>query len=267
MTKIGFIGSGNMGSALARAVSRVSDTDVYVYDKDTERAVALADEIGASSSSLEEIAKKCDFIFIGVKPNIVSLVCEELDEALGDRADAVIVSMAAGVELFSLSRYLETEIKRNIIRIMPNTPVSIGRGMIEWCTSEGFPPDRESEFERIMSETGRLDKIPEKLIDAASAVAGCGPAFVFMCIEAIADGGVKCGLPRDKALMYAAETLRGAAELALGSNKHPEELKDAVCSPGGSTIAGVAALERGAFRSSMINAVEAAYKRTLELGK
>ncbi len=265
MTKVGFIGSGNMGSALARAVSKVPCTEIYIYDKDDGRSKLLAEELSASAVTVSEIASSCDFIFIGVKPGIVPSVLRELDGLLGERSDAVIVSMAAGVDLSSLSSALGC--KRLIIRIMPNTPVSVGRGMIEWCTEDGFPEDRAGEFERIMSEAGCLDKIPERLIDAASAVAGCGPAFVFMCIEALADGGVKCGLPRDKALTYAAETLRGAAELALLSDKHPEELKDAVCSPGGSTIAGVAALEEGAFRSSMISAVEAAYKRTLELGK
>lgn len=265
MTRVGFIGSGNMGSALARAVSLAEQTEIYVYDKDGKRASDFAKEIGAKTSSPSEIAEICDFIFIGVKPNIVSSVCGELDGAFGNDKDPVIVSMAAGVDIFSLSRCFDGE--RKIIRIMPNTPVSIGRGMIEYSVGDGVSSSLEEEFVRIMSCAGRLDKIPERLIDAASAVAGCGPAFVFMCIEAIADGGVKCGLPRDKALLYAAETLRGAAELALRSDKHPEELKDAVCSPGGSTIAGVAALEEGAFRSSMINAVEAAYKRTLELGK
>lgn len=265
MTKIGFIGSGNMGSALARAVSKAANTEIYVYDKDERRSEAFAKEIGALVSSMSEISGKCDFIFIGVKPNIVPAVCKELGSLLGNRCDVTLVSMAAGVDIASISSFFETE--KNIIRIMPNTPVSIGRGMIEWCTKDGFPSEIADEFERIMSFAGRIDKIPEKLIDAASAVAGCGPAFVFMCIEALADGAVKCGLPRDKAIVYAAETLRGAAELALLSDKHPEELKDAVCSPGGSTIAGVAALEEGAFRSSLIGAVEAAYRRTLELGK
>jgi pyrroline-5-carboxylate reductase len=254
-----------MGSALARAVFAVDNTEIYVYDKDLSRGSAFASEIGASASTVKEIGEKCDFIFIGVKPNIVPAVCKELDAIAFGMKDAVLVSMAAGVEIASIESSFSKKV--NIIRIMPNTPVSIGRGMIEWCATDGLSADSEAEFERLMSETGRLDKIPERLIDAASAVAGCGPAFVFMCIEALADGGVKCGLARDKALIYAAETLRGAAELLISSERHPEDLKDAVCSPGGSTIAGVAALEEGAFRSSLIKAVEAAYNRTLELGK
>ena len=121
-------------------------------------------------------------------------------------------------------------------------------------------------FKDLMSMSGDLDDIPENLIDAATAVSGCGPAFVYMFIEALADGGVKCGLSRDKAIKYAAQTLLGSAKMVLETGRHPEELKDAVCSPGGSTIAGVHSLEKGAFRSSAIDAVEAAYKKTQKLG-
>jgi len=117
-----------------------------------------------------------------------------------------------------------------------------------------------------MSMSGQLDEIPENLIDAATAVSGCGPAFVYMFIEALADGGVKCGLSRDKAIKYAAQTLLGSAKMVLETGRHPEELKDAVCSPGGSTIAGVHSLEKGAFRSCVIDSVEESYKKTQKLG-
>ena len=150
---------------------------------------------------------------------------------------------------------------------MPNTPASIGKGMTLWCKNEYVSDTATLDFEKIMAKSGRLDAIPEKLIDAASAVSGCGPAFVYIFIEALADGAVECGLPRDKALLYACETLIGAAETVKASAKHPGELKDAVCSPGGSTIAGVRALEEGAFRASSAAAVIAAYKKTLTLGK
>jgi pyrroline-5-carboxylate reductase len=265
MIKVGFVGTGNMGSALAKAVSLCDNTSVYLYDKDTSRSAALASDIGAVASSLSEIGNECDFIFLGVKPNLISDVCCELKGAADGRVGAVIVSMAAGVELSSLDRYIGDGVP--VIRIMPNTPVSVGRGMIEWCANNYVSEESSQIFVGIMKHAGTLDRIPEGLIDAASAIAGCGPAFAFMFIEALADGGVKCGLPRDKALMYAEQTLLGAAELAKSSGRHPEELKDAVCSPGGSTIAGVAALESGAFRSAAINAVVSAYEKTRELGK
>ena len=262
--RIGFIGSGNMGASLARAVSRLDEVKVYVYDKDQSRALSVCNMINAEASSLISIAESCDYIFLGVKPNIIPEVCRELDSAIGANSP-VIVSMAAGVDIASIEGYFSAA--RAIIRIMPNTPASIGKGMILWCRNAEVSDSAAEGFERIMKHSGSLDAIPEKLIDAASAVSGCGPAFVFMFIEALADGGVKCGLPREKALLYAAETLIGAAELLKATGKHPEELKDAVCSPGGSTIAGVAALESGAFRSTAINAVVSAYERTLELGK
>ena len=154
-----------------------------------------------------------------------------------------------------------------VIRIMPNTPASIGKGMILYAQNNNVTKEETDIFVNDMSGAGVLDSIDEKLIDAASAVSGCGPAFVYMFIEALADGAVECGLPRQKAMLYAAQTVLGSAELVLKSGKHPGELKDAVCSPGGTTIAGVHALENGAFRANAINAVSDAYKKTLELGK
>jgi len=154
-----------------------------------------------------------------------------------------------------------------IIRIMPNTPVSVGEGMILYDHTDNVPAEAVKVFCEMMRFAGRLDPLPEKLIDAGSAVSGCGPAFACLFLEALADGGVACGLPRDKAMEYATQMLLGTAKLALESGRHPGELKDAVCSPGGSTIAGVRALEQGSFRAAAMNAVEAAFVRTKELGK
>ena len=265
MTTVGFIGAGNMGSALASAIAPADNTRVLVYDTDNARAEALAASIGASVASTAEMSSQCDYIFLAVKPNIIPTVAAQLDKLIPCRTSVALVSMAAGVEISSIEAALTSPLP--IIRIMPNTPVGVGRGTVLWCANELVDERVASEFERIMKPTGLVDKIPERLIDAASAVSGCGPAFVFMFIEALADGGVKCGLPRDRALEYATETLIGSAELLKKTGKHPGELKDAVCSPGGSTIAGVSALERGAFRATAIDAVTSAYKRTLELGK
>ena len=154
-----------------------------------------------------------------------------------------------------------------MIRIMPNTPVAVGQGVILYDTTENVTQEAVQGFCGGMKCAGLLDQLPEKLIDAGSAVTGCGPAYVCLFMEALADGGVACGLPRAKAMEYAAQMLLGTAALALESGKHPGQLKDAVCSPGGSTIAGVRALEQGGFRAAAMNAVEAAYHRTKELGK
>ena len=172
--------------------------------------------------------------------------------------------MAAGLCIEYFEKVLG--IARPIIRIMPNTPCSVGEGMILYSCNSKINADIEADFLKILSCTGKLDKIPEGLIDAASAVSGCGPAFVAIFAEALADAAVACGIPRDKALLYSAQMIKGTAELIL-SGEHPAVLKDKVCSPGGTTIAGVRALEEHGMRAAAINAASAAYQRTLELKK
>jgi len=253
-----------MGTALARAAALAESTAVYLSDKDAEKARAAAAEIGGEYCESDRIARECDYIFLAVKPNIIPAVASEISGIINK--GATVVSMAAGVSLASLEAAFEGR-DIPIIRIMPNTPAAYGEGMMLWCKNQAVTDSAACGFLKIMARSGRLDEIPEKLIDAASAVSGCGPAFVYMFIEALADGGVECGLPRDKALDYACQTLIGAAKTVMESGKHPEALKDAVCSPGGSTIAGVHALEEGAFRATAADAVLAAYKKTLTLGK
>ena len=255
---VGFIGTGNMGAALARAVSNAG-YPVCLYDKDASKARALADEINGDVANLSELFDTCDYIFVGVKPNILPFLAEETIAISGKKAP-VLISMAAGTSLEKLSGLFSGY---PIIRIMPNTSVAYGEGMTLWCTDKAVSDEAAADFEDMMSRSGRLDRIPESLIDAASALSGCGPAFVYMFMEALADGGVHCGLPRDKATLYAAQTLIGAATTLLESGKHPEALKDAVCSPGGTTIEGVRTLENGGFRASAMNAVIAAYNKTL----
>ena len=179
-------------------------------------------------------------------------------------SDAVFVSMLAGVSLDRLAEMLGGE--KKIIRIMPNTPSAVGQGLMLVSANDRVTAEELAAFKALMAESGLLDDLPEHLIDAASAVSGCGPAYAYMFVEALADGAVKCGVPRAKAMRYAAQMLLGSASLLLETGEHPGDLKDAVCSPGGSTIAGVAALEDRGFRGAAIAAVEAAYRRTKELG-
>ena len=251
-----------MGGALARAVSKILTTEVYIYDYNEQKATDLAKEIGAQKSDNITIARECDYVFLGVKPNVLPSVLEGIKEALFENERGILVSMAAGVRI----ERLESIINYPVIRIMPNTPVAVGSGMISFCKNEMVTDAQTDGFLEIMSEAGKLLAIDEKLIDAATAVAGCGPAFVYMFAEALADGGVQCGLPRDAALTLAAETIKGAAEMILKTGKHPEQLKDEVCSPGGSTIVGVHALEDGAFRAAASGAVIASYEKTKKLG-
>ena len=253
-----------MGSALARSICRIKEIKVYISDSNLEKAKAFCVENGAEISDNISIVKNCDYIFLAVKPNAFEAVLSPLKNAFSENKDSVVVTMAAGL---SINRVEELLCEAHpIIRIMPNTPAAVGEGMITWCKNELVTESSAKEFEGILKYAGQLDAIDEKLIDAASAVAGCGPAFAYMFIEALADGAVLCGLPRDKAIAYAAKTLRGAASMVLDTGKHPEQLKDEVCSPGGTTIEGVAALEKGAFRADASSAVVAAFEKTKKMG-
>ena len=261
---IGFIGTGNMGGSIAKAVAKC-DVKILLSDFIVEKADALANEIGGKRVTNSDIAREADVIFLGVKPQVLTATINEIKEETKKRPDVVFVSMAAGVTTSKICEAFGYDVK--LIRIMPNTPVGVGKGMVLYTALGSVNENEKALFLEIMKSAGEIDEIPEALIDAGSAVSGCGPAFVYMFIEAMADGGVAAGLPRDKAIKYATETLIGSAELLKASGKHPEELKDAVCSPSGSTIEGVRALENGGMRAAVINAITDAYNRTKELGK
>ena len=262
MKKIGFIGAGNMGGALAAAVTK-TDNKVSLCCARRENSEAIAARIGAEVATANEIANNCDIIFLGVKPHTLSAVADEIKASLSKRDSICLVSMAAGV---TLSRLAEMFGNLPIIRIMPNLAVAIGAGTILWCANAAAR-ERTDAFVESMSAAGTVSAIEESKIDAGSAISGCGPAFAYMFIDAMADGGVACGLTREAALEYASQVLIGAARMVQETGRHPAELKDEVCSPGGSTIAGVLALEDGAFRATVSSAVKASYKKTRELGK
>lgn len=267
MKKIGFLGCGNMGGALAKAALRsVGAENIFVFDLDSKKIKDFADETDVNVADAEYIVSNCDYIFLGVKPQMLKSLFEKIAPVIEDRTtDFTLVSMAAGVSLASIGTMAQVDCP--IIRIMPNMPVAVGEGMILYTVNDFVSKEDLDGFLDSMKYAGVLDRIDEDKIDAASCVSGCGPAFVFMFCEALADGAVECGLPRDKALLYAAQTLIGSATMLNVTGEHPGKLKDAVCSPAGSTIEGVKALEEGAFRASAMNAVKKAYKRTLELGK
>ena len=266
---VGFIGCGNMGGALARAAAKselLAPQQLFIADRMNAQAERMAAELGgAKVSNNEEVAAVCDYIFLAVKPQMMRDVLAGIAPVLKARTDRfVLVTIAAGIAMESIQEMAGGEYP--VIRLMPNMPAAVGKGMILYCSSKTNLPEMVN-FLHMMKEAGRFDELPENLIDAGSAVSGCGPAFVYMFIEALADGGVACGLPRQKAQEFAAQTLLGSAKLLEESGKHPSALKDAVCSPGGSTIAGVRALEEGGIRAAAINAVIAAHKRNGELGK
>ena len=259
--KYGFIGCGNMGGALARALTK-NTKDVLIADQYSD-VEALALEMGCRCGSNAEAAG-CRRVFLAVKPNVVGSVLEQLQPVLAEKKP-LLISMAAGVSISQLEQW--TAVPLPIIRIMPNTPAAVGKGMILYCTNDLVSEADLADFLSDMGRAGRFDRLDEKLIDAGSALSGCGPAYMYMFIEALADGAVACGLPRAKAYTYAAATMAGAAEMVLSSGNHPGTLKDAVCSPGGSTIAGVKALEENGFRGAVMDCVDAAYRKTIDLGK
>lgn len=261
----GFIGSGNMGGAIATAVCKSIDpNEVLLANRTAEKAEKLAVELGCRYGSNEDAAR-CDFVYLGVKPYFMEDMLGKLKDLFAQRSEPfVLVTMAAGLTISRIREMAGGEYP--VIRIMPNTPAAYGAGMIQYCQS-GVTDEMMESFLTAMAPAGRLDAIPENLIDAASGVSGCGPAWVCQFLEALADGGVACGLPRAKALEYAAQMMLGTAKMVLESGQHPGALKDAVCSPGGSTIQGVRTLEQHGFRGAVMDAVIAAVEKNKEMGK
>ena len=256
--KYGFIGCGNMGGAIAKALAKKS-ADFAVSDR-SGKARAL----GFPYTSAAKIAQNADRIFLAVKPQMMAGVLADLKAHLAERKP-LLITMAAGLTMAQIDAMAGGGFP--IIRIMPNTPVAIGKGMTLYTCNSLVSQDALDSFLSDMEYSGILDRVEEHLFDAAGTVSGCGPAYLYMFIEAMADGAVACGVPRAKAMEYAAATMAGAAQMVLETGQHPGALKDAVCSPGGSTIAGVKALEDGAFRSTVMNCIMAACRRNSELGK
>ena len=261
----GFIGTGNMGGAVARAIRRTQmGSQILLSNRSPEKARILAEELEAKVTDNLTVAQHANYIFLGVKPQMMADMLAEIAPVLAGRQDRfLMVSMAAGLTIVRIQEMAGGNYPT--IRIMPNTPVSVGEGMILYTCSPDVTAGDLQTFLDACKAAGRFSCLPEHLIDAASAVSGCGPAFADLFLEALADGGVACGLPRSQALEYAAQMLAGAAKLALESGQHPGTLKDAVCSPGGTTIQGVRKLEESGFRGAVMNAVIAAYEKTLEL--
>ena len=260
--KYGFIGCGNMGGALARALSKAT-RDMMLTDR-SGKARALAAELGCVYGDNEAAARECDALFLAVKPQMMEGVLRPLSPILREKKP-LLITMAAGLEIQKIEEFAGAELP--VVRIMPNTPVAVGKGMIPYCCNRRVTDPMLTGLLADLAAAGRFDAIDEHLMDAASSLSGCGPAYVYLFLEAMADGAVACGLPRQKALEYAAATLVGAGEIYLATGQHPGALKDAVCSPGGSTICGVRALEQQGFRGAVMDCIAAAYRRNQELGK
>ena len=259
--KIGFLGCGSMGGAIARAVSQVTK-DIVLTDR-SGRGKALADHLGVAYGSAKEIGRDCDWSFLAVKPQMMEAALSPIRESLQEKKP-LLVTMAAGLSMEKIETMAGGDLP--VIRIMPNTPAIVGAGMTQYCCNSLVTEENERHFLSLMAHTGHVDKLNEGLIDAASALSGCGPAYMYLFLEGLADGAVACGIPRAKAYEYAAATMEGAAKLMLTAGQHPGQLKDAVCSPGGSTIQGVRVLEEKGLRAAAMDCVIAAFEKSRELG-
>jgi pyrroline-5-carboxylate reductase len=265
---IGFLGAGQMATALALGWSRAGLLDLprcRAADPYPEARAKFEAATGISVVTTNGVvATLCDVLILAVKPHVVPEVLAELKPLLEPRH--FIISIAAGVTLATLTEGMGST--AHLVRVMPNTPCLVGASATGFATRNPRPNNEDAALvAKLFSAVGQAHHLPEHLLDAVTGLSGSGPAFAYLFIEALADGGVKCGLPRAVAQALAAQTLLGAARMVLETNQHPGALKDAVASPGGTTIAGLHALERAAFRAAAMDAVEAATKRAQELGK
>lgn len=264
---VGFLGAGQMATALAVGWAKAGLLDVrnsLAADPypDARAKFRAATGVTAGESN-RAVVGACDVVVLAVKPQVLPDVLAEVKPAI--RPAHLFVSIAAGVTLKTLSDALGGSTR--LVRVMPNTPCLVGASASGFSAGASATSDDAALVERLFGAVGVAHRVPEHLLDAVTGLSGSGPAFVYLFIESLADGGVKCGLPRAVAQALAAQTVLGAAKMVLETGQHPGALKDAVASPGGTTIAGLHALEKGAFRAAAMDAVEAASKRAQELGK
>ena len=260
MKKLGFIGMGNMAKALAGGFitsGKVAASDVYAYAPNQEKLAANAAAVGFTAcANLGQLASECDTLIMACKPYQIESVLGELGAAISGKT---LVSVAAGWDFDKYAQHLPEGVA--VQYIMPNTPVSVGAGMILIEEKNSLADDDRQQLKDLLESVGGWVELPTHLMGAGMAISGCGPAFFDMIIEALGDGGVKNGLPRDKAYELAARTMEGSAKLFLESGLHPGQLKDQVCSPGGTTIKGIAALEEAGVRAAFISVVDAVLKK------
>lgn len=267
LRKIGFLGAGQMATALASGFVRaglVADHDIVASDPSGEAKTRFRDTVGnvVLADSNADVARNSEILIIAVKPPQVAGVLGEIAATV--RADALIVSIAAGVRLAVLEGCLGPQSR--LIRVMPNTPCLLGKGACAYCLGGAADDQDAAVVESLLGAVGLVCRVEEKLMDAVTGLSGSGPAFGYLMIEAMSDGGVHQGLPRGVATKLAAQTLLGAAEMVLQTGEHPGVLKDRVTSPGGTTIAGIRELENLGVRRAVMGAVIAASERSAELG-
>lgn len=265
--KIGFIGTGNMGSAIMKGIIAsgvVSAGDILGSARSEEKKASLEKEMGIQvemDNSL--VARHADVLVIGVKPNIVRGVLREVFDEIDE--NKIVVSIAAGVTIEALEDMIGEN--KKIIRVMPNTPALVRESMSAICINRNIGEENVKSVEKIFSAIGKTEVIEERLMDAVIGVSGSSPAYVYMMIEAMADAAVRGGMKRDKAHKFAAQSVMGAAKMVLETGIHPGELKDMVCSPAGTTIEAVSILEEKGFRNAIISAQTACAEKSKQMSQ
>ncbi|MGA1862898.1 pyrroline-5-carboxylate reductase [Deferribacter thermophilus] len=266
--KIGFIGSGNMATALIKGILKsglIKPEDVYASDINIEKLDSLRNEFGINTIFKDNasLVTKVDIIVLAIKPQIFDKILKEIDHVVDD--SKLLISIAAGIS----TDYIETTIGKElrVIRAMPNTPALVLEGATAICPGAHANEDDIRLALEIFKAVGKVVVVDETQMDAVTGLSGSGPAYIFMIIEALSDAGVKMGLSREVALKLSAQTVLGSAKLLLETGMHPGRLKDMVTSPGGTAIAGLHTLEQGGLRTTLINAVESATNRSKELGR
>ncbi len=264
--RVGFLGAGQMATALARgwlAAGLVTPTTCRAGDPSADARARFQQQTGCpATADNRDVIAQSDVLVLAVKPQTLPALLDEVHNQVTERH--LVISIVAGVPLKRLADGLLAN--RRLVRVMPNTPCLLCASATGFAAGPGARPEDVALVERLFNAVGKAFAVAEPLLDAVTGLSGSGPAFVYVMIEALADGGVRMGLPRDVALTLAAQTVMGAARMVLETGQHPAPLKDAVTSPGGTTIAGLHALERGGFRAAVMDAVEAAAKRSTELG-
>jgi len=262
--KLGFIGAGFMAEALLRgmlASGAASPDRLYAADPSTERREVFAEHLGENVlAENPALAAVCDVLVLCVKPHIVPVAASEVRSSI--TPEHLVVSIAAGVSLSSLHELLGTD---RLVRVMPNTPALVGAGAAAYCTASGARAEDAELVEEMLSAVGICVRVEERQMDAVTGLSGSGPAYVYLAIEALSDGGVKMGLPRSVATRLAAQTVAGAGRMVLETGVHPGELKDRVTTPGGTTIEALHALEKAGVRRAFIDAVVAATEKSRRL--
>lgn len=261
MAEIGFIGMGNMGYALLKGTLKVFPPESFVFTaktKETMRKVCAQTQVPYAPSNAE-CANTCKYVVLAVKPQCYPSVLKQIRYAV--TPEHVIISLAPGITIGALKEILGSD--RRIIRAMPNTPALIGEGMTGLSfRSEEFSEEEIEVVHKLFGAAGNYADVEERLMSAVVCASGSSPAYVYQFIEALADGAVKYGMPREQAYLFAAQAVAGAARMVLETGEHPAVLKDKVCSPGGTTIAGVAALEEYGFRNAVLKACDACYEKS-----